>query len=319
MIDRVKLRKRSLSAERGRKPLADRSLNNDNNHRIRSSSLESLKDKNLVSKSIFKKNAKKSSGKNSDSMVPLKKVLGDNKWVEKQIIGFTEWLNYNFNKNQHSNFKATTIAEDDKDVNENTEDVTDVKTMRQIAQRRADAKVRKDAYEKLHGLKNSLVSVHHEIVEGRIELRDDRDLLADLGLQETLLKLLFSYETPWLRLGLEVVFGEILSLPQTYRGSEATQWIKVIKTFIMERFLSDPEIIANKKKYTYHGTEDVTKTELRKHILKKFFSLVLFLDIARNNQMLTLPTLFKKTSEIKSTKDYLSYFCKEFLKNQSQV
>ena len=295
--------------------MVDKSLDHKNDsNRIRSSSLESLKDKNLVSKSIFKKNSKKSN-KNTDSTVPLKKVLGDNKWIEKQILGFTEWLNYNFNKNHHSNFKEA----DEDDIDETKEDVTDIRAMKQLAQKRAEAQVRKIAYEKLHELKNSLASVHHEITQGHMELRDDRDLLADIGLQETFLGLLFSYETPWLRLGLEVVFGEILSLPNRYRGTEATQWIKTIKAFIMERFLSDPEILATKKKYTYHGTEDVTKTELRKHILKKFTSLVLFLDTARNSQMLTLPTLFKKTSEHKSTKDYLSYFCKEFLKGEGDL
>ena len=52
-----------------------------------------------------------------------------------------------------------------------------------------------------------LATLDAEIAAGRLVVRADRDLHADVGLRERLAALLGSYATPWLRLGLEVIFG----------------------------------------------------------------------------------------------------------------
>ena len=221
----------------------------------------------------MKKASKKSSkGHGNDVMIPLKKKLDDNKWIEKQITSFTAWINYNFNKTVGADIAE---SEDEVKVESADEHVTsDVEAVRAFTRKRNEAKVRENAYNKFKDMRCSLVSVEHEITEGRIALREDRDVLADLGLQEAFMGLLFTYELSWLRLGLEIVFGEIITIPSSFKGSEQSQWMKVLKSFVVERFLSDPDIVNSRKKYTFHGTEDVTKTELGKHILKKFFSLV---------------------------------------------
>ena len=47
--------------------------------------------------------------------------------------------------------------------------------------------------------------------EGRIAVRDDRSPWADVGLREHLVATLKSFSDNWLRLGLETIFGELLS------------------------------------------------------------------------------------------------------------
>ena len=153
-------------------------------------------------------------------MVPLQKLMCDSTWVEKQIAGFTSWLNYTFKKNNVSD------SCEDQDCIESDRAASDMLVMKHLSQKRSEAKVRQAAVAAYAGLSGNLASLYHEVTEGRIAIREDRDILADLGLQETFLKLLFSYELSWLRLGLEVVFGEIFSLlPNSKRLSEneATQ------------------------------------------------------------------------------------------------
>ena len=53
--------------------------------------------------------------------------------------------------------------------------------------------------------------VHAEIVKGRLSIREDRDLHADLSLRKQITTLLMCYTTPWLRLALEAVFGEVIA------------------------------------------------------------------------------------------------------------
>jgi len=156
----------------------------------------------------------------------LKKHLSDNKWADKQILGFTEWLNYTFKK-----YDFAELPEEAGVSLSGTLEVADIAAMNHIMQRRREAKIRQCAVEKFADLKGPLGSVDREVSEGRIALREDRDLLADVGLQEIFFQLLFSYELVWLRLGIEVVFGEILSLPQVSRkvsGDESTQVIMML-------------------------------------------------------------------------------------------
>ena len=61
--------------------------------------------------------------------------------------------------------------------------------------------------------------IHGEIFKGRLSIRTDRELHADLGLRKQLVSLLLSYTTPWLRLGLEVFFGECIE-PEQFNSTD---------------------------------------------------------------------------------------------------
>lgn len=240
------------------------------------------------------------------------KKMYDDKWADKQIESFTEWINFTFSQSG---------AQTD-DVDSNSVGAG----LRLLMQRRLEAQVRQRAMLIFHGSDVSvpLFALGEEICEGRLIIRDDKNVHADLGLQKTLLDLLFSYELPWLRLGLEVVFGQILSLKQS--GPDVpcktgdAKWKKMLKAFILERLFADPEIQSryNKDKLLYPKHQEAMKHELRAHLVKKFLAVVLVMDIAREQRLLSLPTLFvsNASTEIKSSKEVLLSFCKEFLKGE---
>ena len=46
-------------------------------------------------------------------------------------------------------------------------------------------------------------SIEAEVNSGKLSIRSDRDVFADVGLRGQIMSLLMSYSTPWLRLGLE--------------------------------------------------------------------------------------------------------------------
>lgn len=153
--------------------------------------------------------------------VTLKKSFVDNNFADKQIAGFTEWMNYTFKKADH-NHTPTDID----DVNAATEE-SDISAIKFIKQKREEAKIRQKAAGMFKSMSNVLSAVDHEVSEGRIALREYPDLLADIGLQAIFCKLLFSYQTNWLRLGLEIVFGEVLSLSSKMLKSQGDESIQV--------------------------------------------------------------------------------------------
>lgn len=53
-----------------------------------------------------------------------------------------------------------------------------------------------------------VIAIRREVKKGRFALRPDQDVFANLALREKMLNLLLSYSTPWLRVGLETLYGE---------------------------------------------------------------------------------------------------------------
>lgn len=170
--------------------------------------------------------------------------------------------------------------------------------------------------------------IQKEIDEGKLIVREDRDVLVDLGLREAVYEILLSYELMWLRIGCEVIFGGIISPPGekamardiTSQESRA-RWQTALKAFICDRLLNDPEIRAE---YSYSkllsaASQRKLKSDLLRHFAFKFLSLVLFLDLARLNSLLPSPLLFRKGSQLKSTKDALCLFCRNFLRAEGDL
>ena len=88
----------------------------------------------------------------------------------------------------------------------------------------------------------------------------------------------------------------------------------------MENFISNSETSNSKKKRGgLNINEDSWRTEMHKHILRKIFSLIFVLDYCKTKQIMDVPILFEKTSEVKSSKEFLITFCKEFLRGEGDI
>lgn len=126
-------------------------------------------------------------------------------WAEKQCETFSNWLNYTFQPSEDSDHQVTL-------GNGRTQDHVGLR-MLVLHQRMAQARTK--GLEIYHSADMVQVRrvVSSEIARGRLLIRKDRDMYADLTLRNQICALLLSYSTPWLRLGLETLFGESI-LPE---------------------------------------------------------------------------------------------------------
>ena len=76
-----------------------------------------------------------------------------------------------------------------------------------------------------------------EIDKLRLVIRKDRNFNKDVGMKQKLLQLLLSYNPLWLRIGLETIYGELISL-----GNNSD--VLGLSRFLVTRLLSNPEILA---------------------------------------------------------------------------
>lgn len=258
------------------------------------------------------------------NITSINSAIYDENWATKQSNSFTEWMNFTFSSSLES---SPLVADDAMKVSSDGSNTMEgnANGLKILLQKRNEAINRQKCFQLYQSevVMNALKSIEEEICEGRLLMREDRDILADLGLQEELFSLIFSYEMPWIRLGLEIVFGEIISvhMPSTKQGtngnsnqisstpypckSNCPKWKNAIKTFVLERMLSNPDIVAqySKQQLLCVPHEKKMKEQIRQHIMKKFLSLILLLDNAKKNVILLLPTLFVKDAPIKSSKE----------------
>lgn len=144
-----------------------------------------------------------------------------------------------------------------------------------------------------------------------LRIRSDRNLHLDMVMQRTILELLLCFNPLWLRLGLEVVFGEKLHL-------QSNRDIVGLTTFILNRLFRNK---SEEQKYSkaYMLTEEYAET-IKKHTLQKILFLLLFLDLAKQRRIIKHnPCLFVKKSPHKETKDILLRFSSELLANIGDI
>ena len=127
-------------------------------------------------------------------------------WAEKQCETFSKWLNYTFHPTEEKDHAASCLDQPacEKSCN------TDRPALRTLVLHQRLAQARLGAHHIFHGadfLKTRQI-ILSEITRGRIAVRQDRDMYADLTMRRQILDLLLSYSTPWLRLGLETVMGQ---------------------------------------------------------------------------------------------------------------
>lgn len=142
-----------------------------------------------------------------------KTKIYDEKWAEKQCEAFAGWLNYTFQPSEDKDHEANVLV--DKEEGDDAKKL-DRAALRTLILHRRMAHVRAKAIDVFNSENMKMVrqSIDAEVARHRLKLREDRDMYADLTLREQITSLLLSYSTPWLRLGLETIFGEIIS-PET--------------------------------------------------------------------------------------------------------
>lgn len=162
-----------------------------------------------------------------------------------------------------------------------------------------------------NGMREILEKLMVHIERKSFQIRRDRNLHQDVVLQREILELLLCFNPMWLRIGLEVVFGETIQMHNN-------QDIVALSAFILNRLFRDkyleskyPKVYAQSEQYAEH---------IKKFTLKKFLSLLCFLDEAKNKKIITHnPCLFLKKSAQKKTKDILLKFSSSLLGNIGDI
>lgn len=133
-----------------------------------------------------------------------------------------------------------------------------------------------------------------QIEKSQLKMRDGIDLHLDIVLQRELLQLLLYFNPLWLRISLEVIYGEIINMNHNFD-------IMSLSRFIVNRLFKNKHL---EQKYSKIFTQK--SDQLKKFSLKKLFMLLVFLDQAKQNKIITHnPCLFVKSSPYKETKEIL--------------
>lgn len=173
-----------------------------------------------------------------------------------------------------------------------------------------------------------LSRLDREVKEGHLSIRSDKICCTDIGLRDTLLLKIMSFNMYWLRPALEALFGEEIS------RSHAVDSVNVFR-FLAANLIKSQDI-ASKYGVTTNSSELNTApeyyTELNQRVLTYFLSLVLLLDTCKSEHALERdPCLFTRAPEVlmahgpmkvpsfKSTRDMLVSFSKEFLSGEGDV
>lgn len=155
----------------------------------------------------------------------------------------------------------------------------------------------------------SKLAVHVE--KKYIQIRQDRNLHLDVVLQRSILELLLKFNPLWLRIGLEVVFGETIPMHNNHD-------MVALSSFILNRLFRDKYLEEKHPKVYAQG--EVYAEHIKKHTLRKFLSLLYFLDVAKNKKIIKHnPCLFLKSSEYKETKEILLRFSSSLLGNIGDI
>lgn len=137
-----------------------------------------------------------------------RKFVEDNSdlaWAQKQCEAFKAWLNYIFQPSEDMDHEIVVQQIEDGSIDANTLSTVSLRTLI-LHQRMARAKVKANSLMTSAEMTNAFGTIRSEIRKGRLALRSDQDIYANLNLRDKILDLLLSYSTPWLRVGLETLF-----------------------------------------------------------------------------------------------------------------
>ncbi|XP_018014073.1 abnormal spindle-like microcephaly-associated protein homolog [Hyalella azteca] len=242
----------------------------------------------------------------------------DNRWVEKQTAGFTRWLNFVLTPPEEENTAAASDKVEIKGLwaaavksgNELRAPTKEVLSLKAYTARGRLNRLRRAAcrlYEQ-PSISQVIAKLEVAIDKKLIIMRKDRQIHMDVGMKQQLLQLLLCYNTLWLRLGLETVFGELLIL-------QSNADVTSITRYIIFRLLSNPDI---QRRFAHpsvpHSYKPGYEEAVQMFLNKKFLVLVLFLDSAKTNKLIDHdPCLFRKDAPFKSSREILLEYSRHFL------
>ena len=152
---------------------------------------------------------------------PIKIAWEADDWAGKQCDTFVSWLNYTFHPDEEEGDSAS--------GRNGLRALVIHRRLAQVRYRAADL-FQSDA---MKGIRDTVQS---EIAKGRLAIRSDQDLYADLSLRKQTTQLLLSYTTPWLRLGLEVMFGERI-MPDNIQDRGDGEMVSVAEIVVFWHFI----------------------------------------------------------------------------------
>lgn len=133
----------------------------------------------------------------------------DEHWIDRQEASFTKWLNYEL---LGGDFNFITVTADGSASSgaHSTTTAPSLDTFSKTLQREQVRRVASMLYQS-PAFKLIVDKLEPEVALGRIAVREDCDLRADVGIREDLTNMVLSYAPVWLALGLEVVLGRCVA------------------------------------------------------------------------------------------------------------
>uniref|UniRef100_T1J799 Calponin-homology (CH) domain-containing protein n=1 Tax=Strigamia maritima TaxID=126957 RepID=T1J799_STRMM len=251
-----------------------------------------------------------------------KNIYYDEQWIEKQTQGFTRWLNFiltipeELGEGEKRKLAANAPIEFSRDITYKQAPSREELSIRAYTVQKKMNMLRRKACNlyQSESIIKVITRLEHEIENRRIVIRSDKALHADVGIKQKLVELIMSYNSLWLRIGLETVFGQIIHL----KSNDDTDGLS---QFILNQLLNSPII---SKEYAHSTVPHLFKpgfaTSLKKHTLKKFLLLVYFLDQAKENYLIEFnPCLFNIESKFKSSRDILLAFSRDHLSGEGDL
>nr|XP_020442858.1 abnormal spindle-like microcephaly-associated protein [Monopterus albus] len=249
-----------------------------------------------------------------------KNMFYDERWIEKQERGFTWWINYvltpdDFKVNTEvAKVSAVSIAMgSDNDFSVLKAPTKEEMSFSTYTARRNLNRLRRSACQLFtsEAMIKAIQRLELEVEAKRLLVRKDRHLWKDIGERQKVLNWLLSYNPLWLRIGLETIYGELISLES---NSDALG----LAMFILQRLLWNPDIAAEfRHPRVPHLYKDGHEEALSRFTLKKLLLLVCFLDKAKESRLIEHdPCLFCVDSEFKTSKDLLLAFSRDFLSGE---
>ncbi|XP_044528741.1 abnormal spindle-like microcephaly-associated protein [Gracilinanus agilis] len=249
----------------------------------------------------------------------------DERWKEKQEQGFTWWLNFILTpddltvKANISKVNAVTLllgVENHYKISVPRAPTKDEMSLRTYTARCRLNRLRRKACHLFTSEKmvKAIKKLEVEIEVRRLLVRKDKHLWKDVGERQKILNWLLSYNPLWLRIGLETVYGELISL-------ENNSDVAGLAIFILNRLLWNPDIAAEYRHPTVpHLYRDGHEEALSRFTLKKLLLLVCFLDHAKLSRLIDHdPCLFCKDAEFKASKEILLAFSRDFLSGEGDL
>ena len=154
-------------------------------------------------------------------------------FAEKQCEAYTVWLNYILKSQEEivsgsSSRNDSQMQQPQMDDNGEKDETDDNPTLRSlfIERRRMQATQRAIQFFNGHEMKSIRKVLKMEVISKRLSMRSDHDVLANVNLRSQMISLLLSYSTPWLKLGLETLFDEKITLTMATKSIEKTLKIR---------------------------------------------------------------------------------------------